>query len=254
MQWSNQITWSYIMHRGRDPWGFRDQCVTSVRQVYIFLDGRKRLTGTLILTFDSPQVPSLVFARYLSMPVETYIPNPLRCFQHQKFGHHKTKCKHNIICARCSKKRQEGKSCALSEHWANCKGDHPAYSKDCPKWISEQEVKKIKSPRIISYAEARNHIIRFQNTSTSAQAYANKLTITTRSIETQTTLFFHTHDSMQIVTALRFSNTTFSTRSRTTPIHENRRRKQVKQQATTHTKITLQRNPATNNNDKAKRR
>ena len=61
--------------------GFRDQSGTSVRLIYIFRDGQKRPTGTLTLTFDSPKVPSLVKAGYLSIPVETYVPNQLRCLQ-----------------------------------------------------------------------------------------------------------------------------------------------------------------------------
>ena len=115
---------------------------TSVRRIYIFRDGQKRPTSTLILTFDSPKVLYLVKAGYLSIPVETCVPNPLRCFRCQKFGHPKTKCQHKIICARCGEEGHEVKSCAKSEHCANCQGDHPAYSKDCPKRISEKEVKK----------------------------------------------------------------------------------------------------------------
>ena len=67
--------------------GFRDQSGTSVRLIYIFRDGQKRPTGTLTLTFDSPKVPSLVTAGYLSIPVKTYVPNQLRCLQFQKWGH-----------------------------------------------------------------------------------------------------------------------------------------------------------------------
>ena len=38
---------------------FKDQSVTSVRRICIFRDGQKRLTATLILTFDSSKVPCL---------------------------------------------------------------------------------------------------------------------------------------------------------------------------------------------------
>ena len=67
--------------------GFRDQSETSVRLIYIFGDGQKRPTGTLTLAFDFPKVPSLVKAGYLSIPVETYVPNQLRRLQFQMWGH-----------------------------------------------------------------------------------------------------------------------------------------------------------------------
>ena len=100
--------------------GFRDQSMTRVTRIYIFLDRQKRPTGTLILNFDFSNIPSLVNSGYLSIPVEMYVPNPLWCFQCQKFWHHKTKCQRKIICARCGEESHEDKSCAKSEHCANC--------------------------------------------------------------------------------------------------------------------------------------
>ena len=63
--------------------GFRDQSETSVRLIYIFGEGQKRPTGTLTLAFHSLKVPSLVKAGYHSIPVESYVPNQLRCLQFQ---------------------------------------------------------------------------------------------------------------------------------------------------------------------------
>ena len=52
----DQITWSYIMHGGRDRRGIQrsewDQCQVNLH----FGDGQKRPTGTLTLTFDSPRL------------------------------------------------------------------------------------------------------------------------------------------------------------------------------------------------------
>ncbi|GFS63577.1 putative RNA-directed DNA polymerase from transposon X-element [Trichonephila clavipes] len=39
---------------------------------------------------------------YLHCPVRPYIPNPLRCFQCQRFGHSKTTCRGQPTCARCA--------------------------------------------------------------------------------------------------------------------------------------------------------
>ena len=37
----------------------------------------------------------------------------------------------------------------------NCSGSHAAYSKDCPKWIMEKNVQRVKAERGISFTEAR---------------------------------------------------------------------------------------------------
>ncbi|XP_012942404.1 uncharacterized protein LOC106012833 [Aplysia californica] len=47
-------------------------------------------TNTIILTFDSCRPPATVRASYLVLDVRPYVPNPLRCFQCQKFGHSTT--------------------------------------------------------------------------------------------------------------------------------------------------------------------
>ncbi|GBN74401.1 hypothetical protein AVEN_30932-1 [Araneus ventricosus] len=39
--------------------------------------------------------------------------------------------------------------------WRNCEGDHPAFSKSCPRWILEKEIQATKIRKNISFAEAR---------------------------------------------------------------------------------------------------
>lgn len=45
-------------------------------------------TNTFILTFRSPKPPSSITIGYTSVNVDVYIPNPLRCFKCQAYGHH----------------------------------------------------------------------------------------------------------------------------------------------------------------------
>ena len=44
-------------------------------------------TGSYILTFNTPHLPEYILAGYLNIRVNCFIPNPLRCFNCQKFGH-----------------------------------------------------------------------------------------------------------------------------------------------------------------------
>ena len=53
-------------------------------------------TNTYILTFNSPKPPILKICDITN--VDIYIPNPLRCYNCQKFGHHVIRCTRAKIC------------------------------------------------------------------------------------------------------------------------------------------------------------
>jgi len=61
--------------------------VTAASIIHVRDGDSRRRTNTVVLTFASPQPPKHITAGYLRVPVEPYIPNPLRCFNCQKYGH-----------------------------------------------------------------------------------------------------------------------------------------------------------------------
>ena len=58
------------------------QGVTAAVIIHVRDGDSKCRINTVILTFASPQL-----AGYMRVPVDPYIPNPLRCFNCQKYGH-----------------------------------------------------------------------------------------------------------------------------------------------------------------------
>ncbi|GBO37125.1 hypothetical protein AVEN_95106-1 [Araneus ventricosus] len=78
------------------------QGVSHVRRISIRRDGQLLNTKHLILTFDSAKLPENIKAGYMRLSVRTYIPNPLRYFKCQRFGHSKTSCRGTLTCARCA--------------------------------------------------------------------------------------------------------------------------------------------------------
>ena len=52
-------------------------------------------TITLILTFNIPKIHESLKIGYLNIPVTQYVPNPIKCYKCQRFGHVTGKCKHN---------------------------------------------------------------------------------------------------------------------------------------------------------------
>ncbi|GBM88722.1 hypothetical protein AVEN_196775-1 [Araneus ventricosus] len=89
----------------------RGQGVSHVRRISIRRDGQLLNTKHLILTFNSAKLPENIKAGYMRLSVRTYIPNPLRCFKCQRFGHSKTSCRGTLTCARCAEVGHESTDC-----------------------------------------------------------------------------------------------------------------------------------------------
>ncbi|GBO19637.1 hypothetical protein AVEN_101385-1 [Araneus ventricosus] len=92
------------------------QGVSHVRRISIRRDGQLLNTKHLILTFDSAKLPENIKAGYMRLSVRTYIPNPLRCFKCQRFGHSKTSCRGTLTCARCAEVGHESTDCTRTEN------------------------------------------------------------------------------------------------------------------------------------------
>ncbi|GFV67001.1 uncharacterized protein TNCV_356871 [Trichonephila clavipes] len=93
--------------------GFSDQGVIQVRRITIKKDSAVVPTKHLILTFSSPTLPQTIKAEYLNCKIRLYIPNPLRCFKCQRFGHSQTSCHGQLTCSRCASVGHASTDCIL---------------------------------------------------------------------------------------------------------------------------------------------
>jgi hypothetical protein len=118
--------------------------VTNVKHIFSNKNGIKSPTNTFVLSFAKPSAPKYVKAAYLKIPVEMFIPNPLRCFNCQIFGHGKNNCNRAAICAKCIQQGHLDADCKEESHCANCSDPHPAFSKVWPEWMKQREIMKIK--------------------------------------------------------------------------------------------------------------
>ena len=119
-------------------------------------------TAQMILHFEN-DIPSEIFYGYIRFKVSRYIPEPIRCYKCQHFGHKATSCRSKQRCSVCSgehgvsdcpeinkEEEQKERKCA------NCKGNHPASYKNCPEYKKATVITKMQfqAPNRISYAEA----------------------------------------------------------------------------------------------------
>ena len=162
----------------------RSQNVTEVRAISVMKDGMRRRTNTTILTFAQPTIPSHIKAGYYNVPVEQYLPNPLRCYKCQKYGHHQSLCRHPAACARCGQAAHGEEPCSGPPHCVNCNGGHSAFDKSCSKWLHEREITKVKVSQNISFPDARKIVEGRQPTQ--GRSFAAVAAKVTKSTGTQT--------------------------------------------------------------------
>ncbi|GFX55575.1 uncharacterized protein TNCV_268631 [Trichonephila clavipes] len=123
----------------------------------------------------------VIQAGYLNCKIRPYIPNPLRCFKCQRFGHSQTSCRGQLTCSRCASVEHSSKDCTLKPKCFNCSQSHSSDSKLCPKWKIEKQIQEIKTNNNISYQEARKLIA-----SQLSQTYAQTAKSSPISAATQT--------------------------------------------------------------------
>jgi len=122
----------------------------------------RRKTNTFILTFNTDTAPAHLNVGYLCVKVDRYIPNPLRCFKCQKFGHSSRLCRNDAVCHRCGGKHTE-EYCNNAAKCTNCSGPHGASTRECPVWLREKEVQRVKAENI-SFPQARQIVTQQQST------------------------------------------------------------------------------------------
>ena len=168
-----------------------DQGVTHVKRFTVRRDSGVIKTNTYLITFSCASLPREIKAGYCNIRVEVFIPNPLRCYKCQRYGHGVSRCTNGHICHRCGSDEHEGFDCQEAPHCHNCKGSHMASSKECPIWIREAEICKIKTTKNISFPEARKlfNASTSTSTSTTTKTYsATVKTVSTRTVLCQTEL------------------------------------------------------------------
>ncbi|GFW25092.1 putative RNA-directed DNA polymerase from transposon BS [Trichonephila clavipes] len=161
--------------------GFSDQGVIQVRRITIKKDATIIPTKHLILTFNRPKLPPAIKAGYLNCKIRPYIPNPLRCFKCQRFGHSQTSCRGQLTCSRRAFVGHSSPDCTLEPKCVNCTQSHSSDSKICPKWNLEKQIQEIKANKNISYPDARKLIV-----PQSSQTYAQAAKSSNKNSSTQT--------------------------------------------------------------------
>ena len=140
----------------------------SFRKVYRLMknvNGVKVPTASVLVEFVNLEcLPKKVYVDFCEYRIRNFEPEPVRCYKCQKFNHLARNCLSKVdVCAKCSKEhptkecsndQQPGTSSDSLVKCFNCKGDHPAYSKECPDYQRVKKALKVQNSDKISYASA----------------------------------------------------------------------------------------------------
>ncbi|GFY44160.1 uncharacterized protein TNIN_66841 [Trichonephila inaurata madagascariensis] len=157
------------------------QGVEAVKRITSIKDSKTVISPLFILTFSKHTLPENILIGYLNIKIRPYIPNPLRCFRCQSYGHGTASCRGIATCNKCSSTEHASEACTTEwRKCANCKGEHAAYSKICTKWQQEKEIQRIKVLENLSYSEAKKQVVNILPPRASS-SYANAVMTNTKS-------------------------------------------------------------------------
>ena len=146
--------------------------VTHARRIIVRRGDKEIRTNTWVLTFDTPKPPTTLAIEYLNLPVRPYVPNPMRCFNCHRFGHTKAKCHREAVCPRCGKGGHSVEQCSSEACCLNCKGEHSASSKECPRWQQEKVVLEYRAKHGGTFTQARAAVFPALSASVRGKTYA----------------------------------------------------------------------------------
>lgn len=146
--------------------------ITDVIRIKVKKEGVEKYTHTYILTFSTPKPPETIKIGFLTVNVQPYIPNPIRCYNCLGFSHGTKDCKKGSICANCGQTRHsENSMCENTTKCINCKGDHNALDRKCPTFLLQKEIKAIQANQKVSFTEAKK-IYKAKNPTIFQKSYA----------------------------------------------------------------------------------
>ena len=99
-------------------------------------------------------MPKEIKVGYLKVKADLLVPNPLQCFNCNKFGHTCQCCKATGQC-QCYGNDKHEEKCDRHPICSNCNGPHTVSAKDCLVWKKEKEIQRIHLEKCISFPGAR---------------------------------------------------------------------------------------------------
>jgi hypothetical protein len=138
----------------------KSQNVVKVEMVTRNTDSGKVKTGTVFVTFGTPEMPETLTIGPIQYRTTLYIPKPMRCFNCHQFGHISRRCQsaETPKCYNCNDAKHltdKSEKCNKNPYCVACKStEHNSYHRECPALIRETKIITIKTTQRVTFPEA----------------------------------------------------------------------------------------------------
>ncbi|GFR13935.1 uncharacterized protein TNCT_86891 [Trichonephila clavata] len=133
------------------------QGVEAVKRITSIKDGKTVTSPLFILTFSKHTLPESILIGYLNIKTRPYIPNPLRCFRCQSYGHGTASCRSVATCNKCSNTEHASEACTTERRkCANCKGNTLLIPKSVQNGSKKKKYKELKYLKTFRILKQRN--------------------------------------------------------------------------------------------------
>ncbi|XP_041785913.1 uncharacterized protein LOC121601180 [Anopheles merus] len=141
------------------------QNVKQVRRFTRKVNDEIQPTNSFLIRVEAGKIPESLRVGLLQVRTKPYYPKPMLCYKCASFGHTKVRCSKGQVCGNCGTAAHG--ECSTHPACVNCKGEHSAFSRECPAFQFEEQVIKIKVDHNCTYKEARQMALQ-QHQQTSA--------------------------------------------------------------------------------------
>ena len=135
----------------------REQHVVQVRPIMTGTGESRRRTEFLILSFRLQDLPEKILFGRERLPIVPYRVKVYQCTKCCSFGHRPDRCRRFKACAHCGTKGEGHNATACLESpakCANCGGGHKATDKNCPRYVRQKAILKIKEEHKVGFRKA----------------------------------------------------------------------------------------------------
>lgn len=137
------------------------------------INGELKDTRSVLLTFETKEIPSELFFAFERYKVYEYVPQVPRCYKCQRFGHLADGCHSKARCVRCGGEHAFNE-CQNKEtpKCCRCEQNHSAAYLGCAKYKDAVKIHAITQSEKISYSTATK---RFHETKNPVQTQAKQV-------------------------------------------------------------------------------
>ena len=152
----------------RDLYEFSEEEILDMCPGNVFSVKRVPHTKMIILTFEDPNIPSVINIENERIPVRPFKQKPLQCFNCFRFGHPSVVCKNNKVCEVCSAPVHG--DCTATEKCINCQKQHKSRDKTCQQYKAEEAALHKASTEHISVGYAKKILGQTRNYAKAAKS------------------------------------------------------------------------------------